>query len=79
MSQNRPVKTFRVGRIEASVWQNETQKDGQTIVKKSVRIQKSFRDDKGDYQKTDYYFPDDLPKLALAAQKAFEYIAVREN
>ncbi len=79
MSQQRPVKSYRVGGIQASIWRNEKERDGQTVLQDSVRIQKQFRNDEGDYQNTDYFFPDDLPKLQLVAQKAYEYIKLRES
>jgi len=72
-------KDFRSGNIQASVWRNEADKDGQTVVRHSVRIQKQFRNDGGDYQETNYYFRDDIPKLILVAQKAFEFIALSES
>ena len=78
-NDSKPIKDFRAGNIQASVWRNEVQKDGQTVVRQSVRIQKQFRKDGGDYQETNYYFRDDLPKLILVAQKAYEYIALSES
>ena len=78
--KDKPIKDFRAGNnIQASVWRNEVEKDGQTVVRHSVRIQKQFRNDDGDYQETNYYFRDDLPKLILVAQKAFEFIALSES
>ena len=77
--QNKPIKDFRAANIQASVWRNEVQKDGQTVVRHSVRIQKQFRNDSGDYQETNYYFRDDIPKLILVAQKAFEFISLSES
>ncbi len=78
-NDSKPIKDFRAGNIQASVWRNEIQKEGQTVVRHSVRIQKQFRKDGGDYQETNYYFRDDLPKLILVAQKAYEYIALTES
>lgn len=80
MSQqnNKPIKSFKAGSIEASIWKQETQQDGQTVTRHSVRIQKQFRKD-GNFEKTDYYFRDDLPKLILVAQKAFSFIALRTS
>jgi hypothetical protein len=75
-NDSKPIKDFRAGNIQASVWRNEVQKEGQTVVRHSVRIQKQFKNDDGDYQETPYYFRDDLPKLILVAQKAFEFIAL---
>jgi hypothetical protein len=81
MSQDKskPIKNFRSGNIQASIWRNEVDKDGQTVVRHSVRIQKQFRDDDGDYKESNYYFRDDIPKLILVAQKAFEFISLSES
>jgi len=62
-----------------SVWRNEVEKNGQTVVRHSVRIQKQFRKEGGDYENTEYYFPDDLPKLALVAQEAFRFLSLKES
>ncbi len=75
--KSKPIKTFRAGGIQASVWRDETEKDGQTVVQHSVRIQKQFRKEDGSYADTQYYFQDDLPKLVLVAQKAFEFISLK--
>lgn len=75
----KPIKDFRSGGIQASVWRNEVEKNGQTQVRHSVKIQKQFRKEDGDYQDTNYYFRDDLPKLILVAQKAFEFISLTES
>lgn len=78
-NDSKPIKDFRAGNIQASVWRNEVQKDGQTVVRYSVKIQKQFRKDDGDYQETNYYFRDDIPRLILVSQKAFEFIALNES
>jgi len=75
--KTKPIKDFRAGGVQASVWRNEVEKDGQTVVRHSVKIQKQYRNKDGDYEKTEFYFRDDLPKLILVAQKSFEYIALR--
>jgi hypothetical protein len=77
--KTKPIKSFKAGNIEASIWRKEVEKDGQTVVRHSVRIQKQFKNEKGDYENTEYYFRDDLPKLILVAQKAFEFIALTES
>ena len=77
--KSKPIKDFRAGNIQASIWRNEVQKDGQTVVRHSVRIQKQFRKDDGSYETTEYYFPDELPKLLVLAQRAYEYIVLTES
>ena len=76
--KSKPIKDFRAGNIQASIWRNEEDKDGQTVVRHSVRIQKQYRKDDG-YQETNYYFRDDIPRLILVAQKAFEFISLGES
>jgi hypothetical protein len=81
MSQekSKPIKNFRSGNIQASIWRNEVDKEGQTVVHHSVRIQKQFRNDEDNYQETNYYFREDIPRLILVAQKAFEFISLSES
>jgi len=82
MAQNdksKPIKEFRAGNITASIWRNEVQKDGQTILRYSIRVQKRFRKDDGSYENTEYYFPKDLPRLQVCVQKAFEYTVLTER
>lgn len=79
MTKQKPIKEFRIGRIQVAIWKNESEENGKTIVKHSIRIQKSFRDEDGEYKDTNNYFPDELPKLSLAVSKAFEFIALKER
>ena len=76
----KPVKTFRAGGVSASIWRNEAEQDGQTVVRHSIRIQKRYRNDEdGDWHNTDYLFPNDLPRLILVAQKALEFAVLHES
>ena len=75
----KPIRTIRCGNVAAFIWRNDTKKKGYTIVRYSIRIQKRFRNQSGDYENSDYYFPDDLPKLTLAVEEAFRFITLREN
>ena len=79
MNQQKPIKNFRAGKIQASIWKNEKDRDGKTILQHSVHIQKQFRNDDGDYQDTDYFFPNELPELELVTRKAYEYIKLKES
>ena len=74
---NQPIKTFRIKGISASIWRNDVEKEGVTVVRHSVRIQKRFRQDDGEWKNTDYFFPEDLPRLQLVTAKAFEYISLK--
>jgi len=76
---SKPVKSFKAGTIQASIWRKETEKDGQTVVQYSVRIQKQYKNDKDEWQNTDYYFPEELAKLESVVRKAFDFISVKES
>jgi hypothetical protein len=77
--KSKPIKSFRAGKVEASIWRNEVDKDGQKSLRYSIRIQKRFRKDDGSYESTDYFFPDELPKLAALARRAFEFCVLTES
>ncbi len=76
---NQPIKVFRAGSITASIWRNKKTQDGNIKVRHSVKIQKRFCNKKGEWQNSDYYFPDDLPKLQLVIAKTFELISLKES
>ena len=78
-NKDKPIKDFRSGNIQASVWRNELKKESEIVVRYSVRIQKRFKNKEGEYENTNYFFQDDLPKLILVAQKAFEFISLTES
>lgn len=86
-TRQRPIKEFRAGGkgcISASIWRNEiddeTGKDGRTTVTYSVRIQKRYHDIKTDtWHNSDYYFADELPRIRLVIDKAYEFIKLRER
>ena len=81
MSQekSKPVKSFKAGTIQASIWRKESQQDGKTVVRYSVRIQKQYKNEKGEWLNSDYYLPDELAKLESIVRKSFDFISVKES
>ena len=73
-----PIKVIRAGNVSASVWKDEVDKNGTIVVRYSTRIQKRFQQD-GVWKNTDYFFPEELPKLQLVTAKAFEYVSLKES
>ena len=66
--KTKPVNEIRIGSIRAAIWKNKT---GESI-RHNVTFSRSYKD--GDEWKTsDSFGRDDLPKLILAAQKAYEW------
>ncbi len=74
----RPVREFRMGKIQIAIWENRHQDDRQTIVRHSATLTKSFRNDKDEWHETGTFFAGDLLRLSLLAQRAAEWIDLRE-
>jgi len=62
-----PVKKFRVGAVTASVWKND---NGY-----SVTLQKSYRDDSGDWKNTETMFHADVVCAMKALERAERFLA----
>lgn len=73
--KEQPGLEFRAGTIVAAVWTTVANIDGRSVPQHSIRIQKRYRDERtGEWKTTTYFRPDDLPKLALVATKAYEHL-----
>lgn len=75
----RPEKKFRCGAVEAAVFVNEIEKSGKTLRLKKVSIQKRYRDADGNWNSTNSYDANDLPKLKLVADEAYRYLALGQD
>jgi hypothetical protein len=71
MSKKEPVAKFRSFNISAAVWKQEKGF--------SVSINKTYKKDDGTYEDTTTFFQDDLPRLCLVANKAFEFMALNSD
>ena len=65
-----PVQTFRLGRIKAAVWENET--DNQPFY--NVTFARTYMDAHKQFHDTDSFGRDDLPLVAKLANEAHSYI-----
>lgn len=73
---NLPEKRFKAGAIAATVWKNQTEKNGKTVEYRTVSFERHYLNDKGEWNSTNSLRFNDLPKAALVLQKAYEYIAL---
>jgi hypothetical protein len=69
---NLPVKTFRLGRIEAAVWENEAEQKFY-----SVTFARTYVDEANNYHDSDSFGRDDLPLVAKLADQAHTFIFER--
>ena len=74
-----PIQEFRAGGVKAAIWKREVQKDNRTVVEYSVKITRSYRDKQNEWHESDTYFPHDIPKLILVAQKAYEFVFLKQH
>ena len=75
-----PLKKIRVGSVSATIWSNTgKKKDGAEYEYKSVSIDRNYTDENKEWKKSNSYRANDLPKVILAAQKAFEFISSKDE
>jgi len=65
-----PAKTFRLGRIKAAIWENES--DSKKFY--NVTFARTYVDEARNYHDTDSFGRDDLPLVAKLADQAHTFI-----
>jgi len=73
------VKRFPRGNCSATIFENAIDKDGKQISVRNVVVQKSYKDAEGIWQSTNTYSVNDLPSLALVANKAYDFLKTKEK
>ena len=80
MAENKPETVFRAGGVKATVWKNKVKTSQGDKDAFSVSVIKSYKvDDSDEWKETSSYFANDVPKLLLVTQKAYEYIALAKE
>ena len=79
VSGNMPEKKFSTGALSATVWQNDGKsKEGQDISYRTVTFQRRYKDPNGEWQTANSLRVNDLPRVSLILQKAYEYLVMKE-
>jgi hypothetical protein len=76
---NKPEKKFRAGGISAIIWKNQGEFKGKTTEFRTVQIQRNYKDAKNEWQTTNSFRVNDLPKARLVLDKAYEYLIFNET
>tara|TARA_Y100000310_G_C20179068_1_gene577262 strand:+ start:128 stop:460 length:333 start_codon:yes stop_codon:yes gene_type:complete len=77
---NLPERKFRAGAISATVWLNKGQRaDGEETEYRTISLERSYTDKEGNWQSTNSFRINDLPKARLVLQRAFESIVLNEQ
>lgn len=72
-STTKPVRTFRLGRVKAAIWENEA--DAKKFY--NVTFARTYMDDARNFHDTDSFGRDDLPLIAKVADQAHTFIFER--
>ena len=77
---NLPEKKFRAGQVAATIWKNETRdKDGNQVTYKTVSVGKQYKDKEGHWRNSNSLKMNDIPKVILVLNKAYEHLALTES
>lgn len=76
-----PIATDASGHsVEACVWDKDlTASDGREFTVYSVSCQASYRDDKGDWQKTSSFRSSQIPVLVYCLNKCFDWVQAQRE
>ena len=68
-----PVFSVRVGAIQFSVWENETEKG----IMRSVTFNKSYKNAKDEWKTTNSFKPQDLPLIEVGIRKCMDFLYIK--
>ena len=73
-TSQKPEKVFRLRGISASIFANPAMVEKRKIAYRKVSLQRTYRDDDGEWKSTSSFGRDDLPTLQLLLQRSWEFI-----
>ena len=80
MKGNVPERKFRAGAISVTVWKNKGKSEqGDEVEYSTVSIDRNYKDKEGAWQSTNSLRVNDLPRAAVALQKAYEHLVLKEQ
>ena len=75
----KPLTELRAGAISATISEKTVTQDGRAWMEHTILILKHYKDHGGTWRTSTFLKPDELPKLALVATKAYELILLRQT
>lgn len=74
-NMTQPTHKTRLGTVEVAVWENKHTKDGKEFTTKNLALQRSYKDDKGEWQNQKMSLKtDEVLKLILCLQEAYKKV-----
>ncbi len=80
MNGNKPIRRFRAGAINASVFENLTMVKGIETKIYNVVVSKTYKDKEGNWKSSHSFSAFyEIPKVILLLKKAYEFVAMMSN
>ena len=76
---NKPIKKYKSGSIEASIWSNEKQTDNGKVEFKTVSLRRSWKEGDQWRDQTINLRKNDIIKMVLVLQKAQEELFLNDS
>lgn len=76
---NLPEKKFRAGVVSATVWLNQTEKNGKAASYRTISLQRGYKDKNDQWQNTTSFRTNDLPRATLVLNQAYEYLVTQQR
>lgn len=75
-----PVKKFRAGAVSATVWSNPGKPfEGMEREYNTISLERCYKDKDGAWKTTSSLRLNDLPKVAVVVNKAYEYLVLNKE
>ena len=75
----KPIQKFKAGGVQAAIWNNEAEKDGEKTEFQSVTLQRIYKDKAGEWKTAASFKATDLPKAMVVLGKAYEFLTLKEE
>lgn len=78
---NKPIKDFRIGNLKAAIFLNEREHEGNLIGFKTVALSRSYKKKDEEVWRSEQINlrRNDIPKMILVLQKAYEELSLEED
>jgi len=77
--KNMPEQKFSAGAVSATVWKNQTEKNGSVFDFRTISFERRYKDKEGKWQSSNSFRINDLPKARLVLDKAYEYLIMNKS
>ncbi len=80
METNKPEQNFAAGGVRLAVWKNAGKtKTGEESEYHTVKLERRYKDQSGQWQSTTALHVNDVPKARLLLEKAYEYLVLKDE